>query len=430
MSKPLISVKNLSHAFGAGPLRREVLRSVSADFFPGEIVIITGPSGAGKTTFLTLVGALRGIQSGSVSVDGLDLHGGNKNQMIHARRKMGFVFQAHNLVASLTAWQNVAMALAFLKGEDAVSARKKAVEMLGKVGLAEHADKRPAMLSGGQKQRVAIARALVRGPSIIMADEPTASLDRQSGREVVELLKQLARNSGCAILLVTHDNRILDIADRIIKIEDGVMEETYAGMDRIYSSITAMTETVSRYTSFLSAGKDSFGELAAASASFEKESEDVNRRTAEMINRNLPAFFAARALALQKLLNKLVSLELCARDFVRLVVSDGADGVLPNFKDSFVQSLDFLFTTLRSAVTQRDAGEIEMLLTMTSPKSDIIKKIREDYSASKGDLPEEIKIYLFDFTNTYARIVYDMRLLVAGLRELSAAAPGPGGPSI
>jgi putative ABC transport system ATP-binding protein len=218
---PLISVANVNHQFGTGALSKQVLFDVSLNIMPGEIVILTGPSGSGKTTLLTLCGALRTVQSGSVRILGAELKGASKRVLIGVRERVGVIFQAHNLLDALTARQNVALALG-LDGDLTKTQRNaRAERMLEAVGLGHRVDYYPEQLSGGQKQRVAVARALVREPKIILADEPTASLDRKSGREVIELLNAIARHQGAAILLVTHDNRILDIADRIVNLEDG-----------------------------------------------------------------------------------------------------------------------------------------------------------------------------------------------------------------
>ena len=221
MRETLIKIENLNFAYGAGNLRKQILFEVNLEIKAGEIVIMTGPSGSGKTTLLTLIGALRSSQDGAISVLGNDLRGADEKKMIETRKNIGYIFQAHNLLASLTARQNVMMSLE-LHGElSALEISDKAAEILEAVGLGEHIDKLPEKLSGGQKQRVAIARALAANPKIILADEPTAALDSKSGRNVVEILQKLARERGTAILLVTHDNRILDIADRILTMEDG-----------------------------------------------------------------------------------------------------------------------------------------------------------------------------------------------------------------
>lgn len=218
---PLISVKNLCYAFEEAGARKEVLHNVSLDIGAGEIVIMMGPSGSGKTTFLKLLGGLRTMQEGSICVDGLHLESASPRKLVEVRRKIGFIFQAHHLISSLSVLQNVQMPLSFNKKESGRSSKEKAFAMLKEVGLEEHARKKPAQLSGGQKQRVAIARALINRPPIVLADEPTASLDKQTGREVVTLLQKLSKSYGSTIVLVTHDNRILDIADRLIHMEDG-----------------------------------------------------------------------------------------------------------------------------------------------------------------------------------------------------------------
>ena len=216
-----ISVHQLNHYFGSGQLRKQALFDINLEIAAGEIVIMTGPSGSGKTTLLTLIGGLRSAQTGSLNVVGHELCDANEQALVKARRNNGYIFQAHNLHGSLTALENVQMGLevqgTFTKDER----HRRATEMLTQVGLEDRIDYYPADLSGGQKQRVAIARALVSHPKIVLADEPTAALDKKSGRDVVDIMHNLAKQQGCTILLVTHDNRILDIADRIIYMEDG-----------------------------------------------------------------------------------------------------------------------------------------------------------------------------------------------------------------
>ncbi len=200
---------------------RPVLRDVALSVGLGEIVLLTGPSGSGKTTLLTLIGALRAMQAGSCRVLGQELARAGEAGRVALRRRIGFIFQQHNLLGFLTARQNVAMALE-LDTELGERARlTRAGEMLAAVGLREKTESLPGQLSGGQRQRVAVARALVGGPGLVLADEPTAALDRQSGQDVVRLLTELARQRGVPILMVTHDPRILDIADRIVAMEDG-----------------------------------------------------------------------------------------------------------------------------------------------------------------------------------------------------------------
>jgi len=216
-----ISVKGLNHSFGKGALRKQILFDITTEIPQGEIVIVTGPSGSGKTTMLTLVGALRSTQEGSVRVLGQELCGAKPAVLEKVRKQIGFIFQQHNLLNALTALQNVELGARVGGRISRSELRKRSVQMLEAVGLGDRMNHHPDQLSGGQKQRVAIARALVGEPAMLLADEPTASLDKQSGREVVDRMKFLAREHGTTILLVTHDNRILDIADRIVHLEDG-----------------------------------------------------------------------------------------------------------------------------------------------------------------------------------------------------------------
>ena len=220
LSEPAISIAQLNHYYGQGSLRKQVLFDTNLQIDRGEIIIMTGPSGSGKTTLLTLMGSLRSVQEGSLSILGQELLHASKEQMTLARRNIGYIFQAHNLLNFLTAYQNIEMALE-IQEVTAATADTRIRTVLNAVGLEDRTDYYPSDLSGGQKQRVAIARALVSQPKIILADEPTAALDKKSGRDVVEIMEKLARDQGCTILLVTHDNRILDLADRIIYMEDG-----------------------------------------------------------------------------------------------------------------------------------------------------------------------------------------------------------------
>ena len=216
-----VQVRSLSYAYGTGDLARPVLRDIDLTLTPGEIVLLTGPSGSGKTTLLTLIGALRAVQSGQCRVLGTELAGANEAARVAIRRRIGFIFQSHNLLGFLTARQNVAMALELHPGLTERERLATADRMLDAVGLGDRGDDKPARLSGGQRQRVAVARALAGHPGLILADEPTAALDRRSGGDVVRLLRDLAKRQGVPILLVTHDPRILDVADRIIAMEDG-----------------------------------------------------------------------------------------------------------------------------------------------------------------------------------------------------------------
>jgi putative ABC transport system ATP-binding protein len=221
----VISACNLNHYFGKGELRKQTLIGINLDIYPGEIAIMTGPSGSGKTTLLTLIGGLRSVQEGSLKILGQEMRGASKRQQMQVRKQSGYIFQAHNLLTFLTAKQNVRMSLELHDEYLEQDMDALATDMLNAVGLGDRIDYYADNLSGGQKQRVAIARALVSRPKIILADEPTAALDKKSGRDVVEIMQRLAKEQGCTILLVTHDNRILDIADRIIHMEDGRLVE-------------------------------------------------------------------------------------------------------------------------------------------------------------------------------------------------------------
>ena len=216
-----VRIESLSHWYGRGSMRRQVLQSVDLQIAAGEVVLLTGPSGCGKTTLLTLIGALRQVQQGDVSVFGRQLRGAGRGQRQKLRRRIGMIFQGHNLLRCLTAEQNVQMGADLLEGFSYRARRDQAREWLRAVGLEDHLGKLPQDLSGGQKQRVAIARALAPRPQLLLADEPTAALDSGTGREVVELLKRLAREQSCSVLMVTHDPRILDVADRLVRMEDG-----------------------------------------------------------------------------------------------------------------------------------------------------------------------------------------------------------------
>jgi putative ABC transport system ATP-binding protein len=220
MNEPSVAVCGLTHSFGEGEASKQVLQDCTLDLMPGEVVMMSGPSGSGKTTLLTLMGALRSVQQGSVRVLGRELAGLERAALVAVRRSIGFIFQGHNLLDALSARENVNMAIecgAF----DPAERDRRVAEMLCELGLADRFDYKPAALSGGQKQRVAIARALVNCPRLILADEPTAALDGESGRAVIELLQRHAARDGATVLIVTHDSRILDAADRIVNMVDG-----------------------------------------------------------------------------------------------------------------------------------------------------------------------------------------------------------------
>ncbi|MFN9870825.1 MAG: ATP-binding cassette domain-containing protein [Cyanobacteriota bacterium] len=220
---PIISLKHVNHWFGSGESRKHALKDITLDIHPGQIIICTGPSGSGKTTLLTMLGGLRSCQDGSLTILGNELNGASKEQLAELRLNVGFIFQAHNLMMFLNARKNVRLSLELHDQYYDQDMDRLADEMLAKVGLADRVDYFPANLSGGQRQRVAIARALVAKPKILLGDEPTAALDKDSGRTVVNLMKEMAEKEKTTIIMVTHDNKILDVADRIIIVEDGML---------------------------------------------------------------------------------------------------------------------------------------------------------------------------------------------------------------
>jgi len=217
---PVVRVNGLNHFYGEGVARNQVLFDNCIEIPPGQLVVMTGPSGAGKTTLLTLVGALRSVQEGSIEVLGRHLSQLSPHGLVEVRRDIGFVFQMHNLFDALTAYENVKMAMQ-LSHERSETMRRRGAEILERLGLGHRVDYKPRMLSGGERQRVAIARALVNGPRLVLADEPTAALDRESIKRVIDLLKATTIEHDAAVLMVTHDYRIIESADRLVHMVDG-----------------------------------------------------------------------------------------------------------------------------------------------------------------------------------------------------------------
>ncbi len=215
-----IRIRDVQHYFGEGEARKQALFNNNLDVYEGEIVIMTGPSGSGKTTLLTLIGTLRTVQEGSLRVLGRELAGASRDELVATRRDIGFIFQAHNLFGSLTAMQNVKMGMELFDFSPK-EMKDRATTLLERLDLGKRLNYKPESLSGGQKQRVAIARGLAHGPRIVLADEPTAALDEKTGRTVVTLFQELAQQQGVTIVMVTHDSRILDVADRIVNMVDG-----------------------------------------------------------------------------------------------------------------------------------------------------------------------------------------------------------------
>jgi putative ABC transport system ATP-binding protein len=219
--QPCIEVRDVSKVYTEGAAASKALDGVSLDVYPGEVMLLMGPSGSGKTTLVSIMGCILRASSGSVRIAGQEITSLKENKLPAVRLKhIGFIFQSFNLFPTLSAAENVELALS-LKGITGSHGRQLACTLLDEVGLSEKYKAFPADLSGGQKQRVAIARALAGEPEIILADEPTAALDSTSGRIVMEKLQMLARQKNRAVVIVTHDNRILNYADRIVHIEDG-----------------------------------------------------------------------------------------------------------------------------------------------------------------------------------------------------------------
>lgn len=220
-----LDVRRATKRFGVGDTAVTAVRDVSLEVEPGEIVLIMGPSGSGKTTLLSMMGALLKPTEGSISLDGTEISALSEGRLPDIRlRQFGFIFQDFNLLSALSALENVAL-VAELAGRGRRAARDAARSLLTELGLGARLDFLPEQLSGGEKQRVAIARALVNDPALILADEPTANLDSRIGHEIMRLLRRIAKEQGRSVVIVSHDQRIRDIADRVIWLEDGAFRD-------------------------------------------------------------------------------------------------------------------------------------------------------------------------------------------------------------
>jgi putative ABC transport system ATP-binding protein len=218
----VIRLEEVSRVFGSGPTRTVALEGVSLAVERGEFVAIAGPSGSGKTTLLNLIGAMDDPTSGAVRLRDRDLGGLSDAERAELRlRHIGFVFQHFNLIPVLSAAENVEFPLLFRSDLPARERRERTAKVLERVGLGDKAARRPAELSGGERQRIAVARALAGGPDLVLADEPTASLDHETGRGVIELMRELNRERGTTFLYATHDAELLRLADRVVRLRDG-----------------------------------------------------------------------------------------------------------------------------------------------------------------------------------------------------------------
>lgn len=232
----MIQIRELTKTYGSGSAQVHALNGVSLDVNSGELLVLMGPSGSGKTTLISIIGCILRASAGSVQVGGREIVGLREAELPRIRLdNFGFIFQGFNLFPALTVQENVEIALD-LKGVQGAKARGRALDLLAQVGLSGKAREFPANLSGGQKQRVAIARALAGDPPVLLADEPTAALDSQSGRTVLEILHRLAKERNRAVVVVTHDPRVLNYADRIVRIEDGRIAGEY-GKDQMAGMI-------------------------------------------------------------------------------------------------------------------------------------------------------------------------------------------------
>ncbi len=221
-----LQIDHVTKSYGSGATEVTAVRNVSLTVNPGEIVLIMGPSGSGKTTLLSMLGALLKPTEGTIQLNGTMISTLAENRLPDIRLKQfGFIFQDFNLLSALTALENVAI-VAELAGTKSGVARRKAASILNELGLSERLNFPPEKLSGGEKQRVAIARALVNDPGLILADEPTANLDSKIGHEIMRLLRNIAKEQGRSVIIVSHDQRIKDIADRVLWLEDGEFKET------------------------------------------------------------------------------------------------------------------------------------------------------------------------------------------------------------